>query len=95
MAEDTPTVVTEPTPESEEFKAITSQADLDRIIGERLARERKKIADYGDLDALKAAADELEAIKAASQTELEKALARAEKAEKSLNELQQASQIEA
>lgn len=43
-----------------EFKAPASQADLDRIIQDRVARERSKYADYDDL---KAAAGEVEAFK--------------------------------
>ena len=39
---------------SENFEPITTQEDLDRIIGDRLARERAKYADYEEL---KAAAD--------------------------------------
>ena len=34
---------------SEEFTPITSQADLDRIVGARLAREKQKYADYETL----------------------------------------------
>lgn len=37
------------------FEPITTQEDLDKIVGARLAREREKFADY---DALKAAAAE-------------------------------------
>lgn len=32
-----------------DFQPIASQADLDRVLGERLARERAKFADYADL----------------------------------------------
>lgn len=35
-----------------DFQPIESQEALDRIIGERLAREREKFADYDDLKAL-------------------------------------------
>ena len=41
-----------------------SQADVDRIVNERLARERSKFADYGDLKAKAAKFDEAEAAKA-------------------------------
>lgn len=51
------------------FKAPASQAELDRIIGDRVARERAKFADY---DALKAKAQQFDSAKAASQTEAEK-----------------------
>src|ERR1700738_1169588 len=64
------TAATEPT-----FK----QADVDRIVSERLARSSAKFADY---DALKAKADLHDAAELASQTELQKATARAEAAAK-------------
>jgi hypothetical protein len=53
-----------------------TQAELDRIVSERLGRERGKYADY---DQLKAAADELATIKEAQATETEKALKAAAK----------------
>lgn len=46
-----------------------SQADLDRIVQDRLARERAKFADYDDVAAKARMWDEIEA---ASQTEYEK-----------------------
>lgn len=52
-----------------EFTPITSQEDLDRKLGERLARERSKYADYDDLKAKAAKFDEADA---ASKTELQK-----------------------
>lgn len=54
-----------------EFQPIASQADLDRILGERLARERAKFADYADLQ--KKAAEFDKATEAA-RTEQEKAV---------------------
>lgn len=50
-----------PTPEAPkgDFKVIDSQEDLDRIINQRLAREKSKYADYDDL---KQKADQLAAI---------------------------------
>lgn len=63
----------------QEFQAITSQADLDKVIGERLSRERSKFADY---DALKAKAAKFDEADQASKSELQKAteaLAAAEK----------------
>lgn len=42
----------EPTPPpGTEFKPITSQDDLNKIISERIKRERGKFADYEDLKA--------------------------------------------
>lgn len=52
-----------------EFKAITSQEELDRRVGDRLARERAKFADYDDLKAKAAKFDEVDQ---ASKTELQK-----------------------
>lgn len=51
------------------FQPITSQADLDRLLGERLARERQKFADYDDL---KKKASELDKIEDANKTEIQK-----------------------
>ena len=51
-----------------EGKTFT-QAELDRAIGERLARERDK---YKDFDTYKAAADELAKLKDGEKTELQK-----------------------
>ena len=42
---------------SEDFTPITSQADLDRIVGARLAREKQKYADYEMLREKAAKAD--------------------------------------
>lgn len=61
------------TPAADEFTPITSQEDLNRIIGERVKRVESKFADYGDL---KAKADKLAEIEASNQTEAEKAQAR-------------------
>lgn len=51
------------------FQPITSQADLDRILGERLTRERAKFADYKDL---KEKAKQLDQIEESNKTELQK-----------------------
>ena len=61
------------TPAADEFKAITSQDDLNKVLNERLQRERAKYADYKDLKAKAAKLDEIEQ---ANQTEAEKAAAR-------------------
>lgn len=57
-----------------------TQAELDRVVQERLAREREKFADH---DELKAKAEKLAELEAANQSDLDKAIARAEAAEKS------------
>lgn len=61
-----------PTDESQqgEWRAPASQADLDRIIQDRLNRERAKYADYDDLRAKAQYWDEIEQ---ASKTEYERA----------------------
>lgn len=53
-----------------------TQADLDRVVSERLARESKKFADYDDL---KAKASQLDEMTAAQQSDHEKALEEARK----------------
>lgn len=52
-----------------EFEPITSQDDLNRIISERVQRERGKYADYADL---KAKATKFDNIEQANQSEAEK-----------------------
>lgn len=59
------------------FTPITSQDDLNRILGERLARERAKFDDYDDL---KAKASRLDEIEDANKSEIEKAREEAEAA---------------
>jgi len=61
------------------FDPITSQEDFDKRISARLSRERAKFADY---DALKDKAEQLDRIEAANKTELQKAVERAEAAER-------------
>ena len=56
-----------------QFEAITSQEALDKIIGQRLAREKNKTAEqYADYDQLKADAAELARIRDGEKTELQK-----------------------
>lgn len=65
------------------FEAITSQEQLDKIIGQRLGRERANLArDYGDLDELKTAAEELKRIKDGEKSELQREKEAREAAEK-------------
>lgn len=61
------------------FTPPASQADLDRIIGERVARERGKFADY---DELKAKAAEHDKAAEATKSEIQKATERADAAER-------------
>lgn len=63
-----------------------TQAELDRIISDRISREREKYSDY---DQLKAAAGELEQIKDADKTELQRAQDAAAAAERRAAEAEQ------
>lgn len=56
-----------------------TQSELDRMVEQRIARERAKFADY---DQIKADAAELAKIRDAEKTELQKAMERADAAEK-------------
>lgn len=71
------------TPAADEFKPITSQNDLNRVIDERLKRERAKFADYKDVKAKAAKLDEIEQ---ANLSELEKANGRITAAERERDE---------
>jgi len=55
-----------------------TQADLDRIVQQRVVREREKFADYDDV---KARAAEFDKLQEAQKTETQKAIERAEAAE--------------
>ncbi|MEU7771233.1 hypothetical protein AB0C44_07895 [Micromonospora taraxaci] len=65
-------------PEPKPFTPITSQDDLNRVIADRVQRERGKFADYNDL---KAKASRLDEIEQANKSEIEKANDRVAKAE--------------
>ena len=62
-----------PTTPAVEAGKTFSQADLDRLIGERLTREREQSkAQLADLEAYKAKAAKLDALESANQSEAEK-----------------------
>lgn len=61
-----------------EFAPITSQEQLNRLIGERINAVKSQFADYDDL---KTKAAEYDKVTEASKTELQKAIERAEAAE--------------
>lgn len=65
--------------QSDDQGRVFTQEELDRIVGDRLARERGKYADYDDL---KAAAAKLKELEDANKTELEKAQEAREAAER-------------
>lgn len=78
-------------------EATFTQADLDRILGERLKREREKLTrsfldelDVESLDDLKAAQEAERQRKEAEMSEVEKANARAEKAQADAKAAQEA-----
>lgn len=70
------------TPAADEFKPITSQEDLNRIISERIKRVEGKYADYKDVKAKAARLDEIEQ---ANQSEAEKTAKRIADLETELN----------
>jgi len=72
----------ETTPENEAAKTFT-QEELDKIVAERLDRERKKYADYADL---KKRAEEYEKLRQSQMTEQEKLEARLAEAERQIME---------
>lgn len=70
------------TPAANEFKPITTPAEMDAFIKDRVARaERKATEKYADYDTLKAKADMLDQIEQANLSELDKANGRATSAE--------------
>lgn len=70
-------------PDPKEFTPPASQEEFDRIIAERLARQDKTIrAEFGDYADLKAKAAKFDEADAASKSDLQKAIERAEAAEK-------------
>ncbi len=62
----------------DEFKPITSQDDLNKVIADRVQRERAKYADYKDV---KAKAAEYDKVAEANKSEIDKAMDRVTKAE--------------
>lgn len=67
-----------------------TQAELDSIVGERLARERAKYTDYEDL---KNKATEYDKQQEASKTELQKALEKSEKLQAKLEKMEREGKI--
>lgn len=68
-----------------EFKPITSQDELNKLIGERIGKVKSQYADYSELKEKAAKFDEVEA---ANKSELEKATERAEAAERRASEFE-------
>lgn len=74
----------------EQQEAKFTQADLDRIVKDRLTREREK---YGDYDALKEKADKFDEIEEASKTELQKATEKAKALQDELDAFKKAESL--
>ena len=70
------------TPAADEFKPITSQDDLNKVISERIKRVEAKFGDYKDVKAKAAKPDEIEQ---ANQTEAERTAKRISDLESELN----------
>lgn len=68
-----------------------TQTELDKIVGERLAREREKYADY---DAIKEKASKLDSMEEASKSELQKITEKATALETELNALKKEKEVE-
>ena len=83
MAEEVKDVTTP----SEEPEKTFTQSELNAIIGDRLAQERKKYADYEEL---KGKAEKYDAAEEASKTELQKEQERSANLQKQLEALQKA-----
>ena len=83
MAEEVKDVTTP----SEEPEKTFTQSELNAIIGDRLAQERKKYADYEEL---KGKAEKYDAAEEASKTELQKEQERSADLQKQLEALQRA-----
>ena len=91
---DEPEAPTEPTTTAEPAKTFT-QEELDKVVADRLAREKKKLEKFADYDDLKTKLSEFESAeqkrKEAEMTELEKLQAKL--AEKETNEQTLAQQL--
>lgn len=90
MSDDTTTAVDDKGGQSGTYTPPASQADLDRIISERIARERARFADY---DQLKAKADEHDKAVEAQKSEAQRAIERAEAAESRVAQFEKEQQI--
>lgn len=87
MAETTNTGT--PAPDTQPEKTFT-QDEVNKIVGDRLVREREKFADY---EAIKEKAAKFDEMEEAQKTELEKAQERANKLQSELDGMKAAEQI--
>ena len=72
------------------FKPITSQEELNRLIGDRINKVREQFGDYNDL---KAKAEKYDEVEAASKSELEKAQERIAELERTAATAQRAALV--
>lgn len=75
---------------SGEVNKTFTQDEVDRIVGDRLQRERSKYLDY---ESLKEKATKFDELEESNKSELQKITERAEKAEKELNSMKQAEEL--
>lgn len=75
--------------QGEETKTFT-QADVDKIVGDRLQRERSKYSDYEDL---KAKADKYDELAESEKTELQKMTEKAESLQQELDSLKKSEAV--
>lgn len=75
---------------AQEFKPITSQDELNRLIGARIEKVKSQFGDYDDL---KSKASKLDEIEQASKSELEKAQERIAELEKATSAAQRAALV--
>ena len=73
-------------------KKVFTQEELDQMIGDRLARERAKYADY---ESLKEKAEKFDQIEEESKTELQKMTEKADSLQAKLDEMQKAEEVRA
>lgn len=78
--------------ENQETPKTFTQEEVNKIVQERIIRDRKDHADYDDL---KAKAEKFDALEEASKTELQKATERAKKLEAELASLKKMNEINA
>ncbi|WP_178023026.1 scaffolding protein [uncultured Paenibacillus sp.] len=91
FAENGPPADPEPTPEPAPEPKLVPQDEVDRIVADRLARERKKYADYDDIKAKLAALEQAEEErKKAEMSEAERLAAELEEARKKAQEAEEA-----
>lgn len=74
------------------FTPITSQEELNKLIKDRIGRERAKFSDYSEL---KAKASQLDELEEAKKTETQKLIERAEAAEAKVQAFETQAQINA